>query len=140
MKTCFGYTTRAFTENNIKNNLLTTTLLSTLRTSAEVVEMSASATVNSLTQDFSQLKHQRINDLTLLLGSVYSMNRIQIHRPSLNSFTHDSVCQLQIKRTYLSHSFFIEPQSITDSIDTPSLRPPMRFNTIPNSGHTRVWK
>lgn len=93
MKTCFGYTTRAFTENNIKNNL-TTTLLSTLRTSAEVVEMSASATVNSLTQDFSQLKHQRINDLTLLLGSVYSMNRIQIHRPSLNSFTHDSVCQL----------------------------------------------
>lgn len=52
MKTCFGYTTRAFTENNIKNNL-TTTLLSTLRTSAEVVEMSASATVNSLTQDFS---------------------------------------------------------------------------------------
>lgn len=102
--------------------------------------MSASATVNSLTQDFSQLKHQRINDLTLLLGSVYSMNRIQIHRPSLNSFTHDSVCQLQIKRTYLSHSFFIEPQSITDSIDTPSLRPPMRFNTIPNSGHTRVWK
>lgn len=94
MKTCFGYTTRAFTENNIKNNLLTTTLLSTLRTSAEVVEMSASATVNSLTQDFSQLKHQRINDLTLLLGSVYSMNRIQIHRPSLNSFTDDSVCQL----------------------------------------------
>ena len=137
MKTCFGYT---FTENDIKNNLLTTTLLSTLRTSAEVVEMSASATVNSLTQDFSQLKHQRINDLTLLLGSVYSMNRIQIHRPSLNSFTHDSVFQLQIKRTYLSHSFFIEPQSITDSIDTPSLRPPMRFNTIPNSGHTRVWK
>ena len=137
MKTCFGYT---FTENDIKNNLLTTTLLSTLRTSAEVVEMSASATVNSLTQDFSQLKHQRINDLTLLLGSVYSMNRIQIHRPSLNSFTQDSVCQLQIKRTYLSHSFFIEPQSITDSIDTPSLRPPMRFNTIPNSGHTRVWK
>ena len=137
MKTCFGYT---FTENDIKNNLLTTTLLSTLRTSAEVVEMSASATVNSLTQDFSQLKHQRINDLTLLLGSVYSMNRIQIHRPSLNSFTHDSVCQLQIKRTHLSHSFFIEPQSITDSIDTPSLRPPMRFNTIPNSGHTRVWK
>lgn len=94
MKTCFGYTTRAFPENNIKNNLLTTTLLSTLRTSAEVVEMSASATVNSLTQDFSQLKHQRINDLTLLLDSVYSMNRIQIHRPSLNSFTHDSVCQL----------------------------------------------
>lgn len=137
MKTCFGYT---FTENDIKNNLLTTTLLSTLRTSAEVVEMSASATINSLTQDFSQLKHQRINDLTLLLGSVYLMNRIQIHRPSLNSFAHDSVCQLQIKRTYLSHSFFIEPQSITDSIDTPSLRPPMRFNTIPNSGHTRVWK